>query len=78
MQRIVDVDDPHLPFVPQMEALKHAIMMPGDSSTGLGVARLPGGAASEGNRINWASPAETFPIVVALLAVPEYHNAIGE
>ncbi|CAN0322632.1 unnamed protein product, partial [Hapterophycus canaliculatus] len=35
-------------------------------------------ASAREDAVNWARPAETFPIVVGLLAVPEYHDAIGE
>ena len=60
----------------------HAIK--GASLTGVGggsaAAAAGGGVGAEvtGGDVNWASPAATFPVVVGLLAVPEYHNAIGE
>lgn len=48
--------------------LKHALKRPTPS----------GGRAAVEEAVNWASPAATFPIVVGLLAVPEYHDAIGK
>lgn len=52
--------------MPEREALKEAMKGPGRS----GVVRE--------DSVNWASPATTFPMVVGLLAAPEYHDAICE
>lgn len=82
LQKLVLSSDPQLPFVPERAAVKHAIT---HGAEGMG-ASVPGGggapAAAAGveieEAVNWASPAATFPMVVGLLAVPEYHDAIGE
>lgn len=63
LQSLVQSRDPQLPFIPQRGALTHAIAGVGEMGAG--------------ESVNWASPAATFPIVVGLLAVPEYHDAIG-
>lgn len=77
LQSLVNSDDPRLPFIPEREALTHAIKGVGGATTGASVTGQQGGVA-EAESVNWASPAATFPIVVGLLAVPEYHDAIGE
>lgn len=70
LQKLVQSDDPQLPFVPERAAVKHAITHGADT---------PGAAGGEGKEaVNWAVPATTFPMVVGLLAVAEYHDAIGE
>ena len=61
----MESDYPRLPFVPEREALTRAVRGEVDASKGKAA-------------VNWAIPSKTFPIVVALLAVPEYHDAIGE
>lgn len=57
--------------------MTHAMKGVKGATTGGPVTEQQGGVA-EAEGVNWASPAETFPIVVGLLAVPEYHDAIGE
>lgn len=67
---MVESEEPRLPFVPERETLKRAMEGPEE------VACIVDGASK--GVVNWASPATTFPIVVGLLAVPEYHDAISE
>lgn len=68
--------------MPERPAVKHAITH-GAAVEGSRGSAAGGGAAAVAaperqEAVNWASPATTFPMVVGLLAVPEYHNAIGE
>ncbi|CAB1111562.1 unnamed protein product [Ectocarpus sp. CCAP 1310/34] len=73
LQKLVQSDDPQLPFVPERAAVKHAI------THGAATPAAPGAAGEEGKEaVNWAVPATTFPMVVGLLAVAEYHDAIVE
>lgn len=67
LERLMQSDDPQLPFIPERRAVKHAMREAEEL-----------GSMAPKEAINWASPAATFPIVVGLLAVSEYHDAIGE
>lgn len=74
LQKLVQTNGPQLPFVPERQAVQHAI------SHGAvdGWPAVDAAALEKQEAVNWASPAATFPVVVGLLAVPEYHDAIGE
>ncbi|CAM9179699.1 unnamed protein product [Scytosiphon promiscuus] len=74
LQKLVLSNDGAIPFVPEIAAVKHAI---GHGASGSVGGEVGGATATVGEvAVNWASPGETFPIVVGLLAVPEYHNSI--
>lgn len=79
LQKLVQSNDPQIPFVPERRAVQHAITHGAVVEGSGGSVAAGGGAATERQEtVNWASPGTTFPMVVGLLAVPEYHNAIGE
>lgn len=69
--------------MPERAAVKHAILYASEGTGALVSGRGAAAAAAameveSEEAVNWASPTTTFPIVVGLLAVPEYHDAIGE
>lgn len=77
LESIVRGQNPRLPFIPRKEAIVDVIEGFDDPAVvGAGVSGGAGRGAA-GN-VNWASPAATFPMVVALLAIPEYHDAVGK
>eukprot|EP00752_Nemacystus_decipiens_P005667 g5128.t1 len=81
LHKLVQSDDPQIPFVPERSAVQHAITHGAVEGGSAGSASAAGGgkvtAADGQEAVYWASPATTFPMVVGLLAVPEYHDAIA-